>query len=96
MTKATQDKEEQTKVDEVGHEETQEEELNMPYVTSWEKIARKEGKQEGKQEGRVEGKLEEKIETAKKMLKKNLDITIISDITGLSIEEIEKLAETEH
>ncbi|MCK5197066.1 MAG: hypothetical protein KAR21_01870, partial [Spirochaetales bacterium] len=46
---------------------------------------------EWKKEGRLEGKLEGKIETAKNMLAEDLDIKMISHITGLSISEIEKL-----
>ena len=37
------------------------------------------------------GKVEEKIEIAKVMLSKNISVKDISDITSLSIEEIEKL-----
>ena len=44
-----------------------------------------------KAEGRLEGKKESKVEIAKNMLINNLSITIISDCTGLSKEEIEKL-----
>ena len=47
--------------------------------------------QKGKAEGRAEGKAEEKIEIAKKMLAKNHSISDISDLTGLSAEEISKL-----
>lgn len=35
-----------------------------------------------------EGKKEEKINTAKEMLKRKMDIKLISEITGLSIKEI--------
>ena len=51
----------------------------------------KKGKIEGKLEGKIEGKLEGKIENAKKMLVKGYSIEDIADITGLSIEQIEKL-----
>ena len=44
-----------------------------------------------KEEGRLEGRLEGKIETAKNMLAEDLDIKMISHITGLSISEIENL-----
>lgn len=44
-----------------------------------------------KAEGKLEGKKESKVEIAKNMLINNLSITIISDCTGLSKEEIEKL-----
>ena len=43
------------------------------------------------EEERKEGKLEEKEEIAKTMKSKNMDIKLISEITGLSIEEILKL-----
>ena len=38
-----------------------------------------------------EGRAEEKAETALKMKQKGFDLKLISDITGLSIEDIEKL-----
>lgn len=50
-----------------------------------------EGKAEGRLEGRLEGKLEANIENAKKMLARNMAIKDISDITGLSIKQINKL-----
>ena len=46
---------------------------------------------EGFTKGKAEGKVEEKVETALKMKQKGLDLNLISDITGLSIEEIEQL-----
>ncbi len=52
---------------------------------------RAEGKKEGRAEGRTEGKVEEKRKIAKIMLKKNMSIELISEITGLTKEEIEKL-----
>lgn len=48
-------------------------------------------RQEGLQEGIKDGKKEEKIEIAKKLLKKNMDIDEIREITGLSLEKIKKL-----
>ena len=48
-------------------------------------------KQIALEEERKEGKLEEKEEIAKTMKSKNMDIKLISEITGLSIEEILKL-----
>ncbi|MDO6994589.1 Rpn family recombination-promoting nuclease/putative transposase [Brachyspira innocens] len=41
--------------------------------------------------GKEEGIKEEKISLAKNMRNKNMDINLISELTGLSIEEIEKL-----
>ncbi len=51
----------------------------------------KEGLEEGKKEGLKEGKKESTIEIAKAMLNKNFEIKTISEITNLSIEEIENL-----
>lgn len=44
-----------------------------------------------KLEGRMEGRMEECISNARKMKAKGLDTAIISDITGLSNEEIDGL-----
>ncbi|WP_300755263.1 Rpn family recombination-promoting nuclease/putative transposase [uncultured Brachyspira sp.] len=49
------------------------------------------GKEEGIKEGKEEGIKEEKISLAKNMKNKNMDINLISELTGLGIEEIEKL-----
>ena len=46
---------------------------------------------DGKAEGRAEGKNERNIEIAKKLLRKKMSIQDIVEVTGLSIEEIEKL-----
>ena len=50
-----------------------------------------EGMKKGKLEGIKEGRLAEQISMAKAMKNKNMDINLISDITGLSIEEVKKL-----
>jgi predicted transposase/invertase (TIGR01784 family) len=44
-----------------------------------------------REEGRVEGRIEEKIEIAKNMMQKGLDISLVSEVTGLSIEELDEL-----
>jgi predicted transposase/invertase (TIGR01784 family) len=54
--------------------------------TAWE-----EGEQKGLMKGRMEGEIKGKIETARKGLKMGLPIEVICKMTGLSIEEIEKL-----
>lgn len=41
--------------------------------------------------GKKEGKKERNIEIAKKSLEENIDINLISKITGLSLEEIKNL-----
>jgi len=48
---------------------------------------------EGEKRGEQKGRKEEKIEIAKISLKEKIDISTISLITGLNIEEIEKLRE---
>ena len=50
--------------------------------------------QTGLENGKEEGIEEGTISIAKKMLEKNMDIKDISEITGLSIEDISKLKET--
>ncbi|MCX7820888.1 MAG: hypothetical protein N2258_04355, partial [Brevinematales bacterium] len=47
----------------------------------------------GIEQGLNRGSYETKIQTAKKMLWKGFDVDLISDVTGLSIEEIEELKE---
>ena len=49
------------------------------------------GMAEGEAKGRAEGKNERNIEIAKNMLKENVNIQFISKMTGLNLEEIEKL-----
>lgn len=49
------------------------------------------GHDTGLAEGRVEGINQEKVEIAKKMLAKKIDVEYISEITGLSIDEINTL-----
>ena len=44
-----------------------------------------------REEGREEGREKNKLETAKKMLENGFDTAIISRITGLTAEEIDKL-----
>ena len=46
---------------------------------------------EAKEKGIEKGIEQEKIDIAKNMLSKNIDISVISECTGLSKEEIEKL-----
>ena len=59
--------------------------FDQDYITRMYGVdQRREGKEEGKKEG--------KEETALKMLKKGMDIGIISEITDLSAEEIEAIA----
>ena len=50
-----------------------------------------EGRAEGRVEGRAEGRTEEKIEMAKKMKAMGMAIETISQISGLTAEQIEQL-----
>jgi hypothetical protein len=68
-----------------------EEEYKMPYVTSWERIAKKEGKKEGIQEGIQKGIQKGKFETAQEMLSDGLPIERIRKYTGLTEKEIKAL-----
>ena len=52
---------------------------------------REEGRQEGRKEGREEGRKEEKIENARTMKSLNISASIIHQVTGLSVEEIDRL-----
>lgn len=58
----------------------------MPYVPSWERRAKQEGKKEGIREG--------KLNTARELIKRGISIEIIAASTQLPVEEIEKLAAT--
>ena len=50
-----------------------------------------EGREEGRQEGREEGRQEEKIENARTMKSLNISADIIHQVTGLPLEEIDRL-----
>lgn len=49
------------------------------------------GIQEGRQEGQQEGILKNKLETAEALLKENMSVEKISQITGLPLKDIKKL-----
>ena len=49
------------------------------------------GKEEGEKLGRKKGRVETMKEVAKKLIKQNMNIENVAEITGLTIEEIEKL-----
>lgn len=52
---------------------------------------RQKGLEEGRQEGLEEGMEKERLSNARRMKEKGLDAALITDITGLTREEIEKL-----
>ncbi len=53
-----------------------------------------EGLAKGRAEGREEGREEERNSIVLKMLKNNLPVQTICDVTGLSVEEVTKLKES--
>ena len=53
--------------------------------------AQDEGYKQGRKDGITEGEENKSIEIAKNLLTKQMNIKDIADVTGLSIEEIEKL-----
>ena len=55
------------------------------------KEERQEGIKEGRREGKIEGERDKSILIAKNLKKAGLDIKFISENTGLTIKEIEKL-----
>ncbi len=52
---------------------------------------REEGRAEGRAEGREEGRLEERRQNAKKMKELSVPVETISQVTGLSVDEIDSL-----
>ena len=67
---------------------------NVGYKSGYDngyKNGEENGMKEGKAEGKIEGKNERNIEIAKNMLKKQMTVKDIADVTGLSPEEIEAL-----
>ena len=60
-------------------------------VEQAEKKARAEGEAKGRAEGEAKGRAEEKLENARKMKELGASIDFITQVTGLSIEEIRKL-----
>ena len=45
----------------------------------------------GREQGRAEGASQKQREIAKRMLQENIEKSVITKVTGLSLEEIEKL-----
>ena len=55
--------------------------------------ARETGREEGREEGRAEGVKQNSFDIAKRMLEKGIDIETISELTGLTAEEVSGLKE---
>ena len=58
------------------------------WERTFEELGEKRGEKKGRKAGIIEGKKSGIMETAKKMLKKKMDIKLISEITGLSDKQI--------
>ena len=50
-----------------------------------------ERERKGLEQGRAEGAAQKQCEIAKRMLQENIEKSVITKVTGLSLEEIEKL-----
>lgn len=53
--------------------------------------AREEGREEGRIEGREEGEKKKALQIAKEMLDRGMPVDVITDITGLTVKQIEEL-----
>ena len=73
---------------------TQEED-EKKRISTFEAIAREEGKVIGIKEGKTIGTKEANIQIAKNMLKESMDIQTISRLTDLTVTDIQKLKTTE-
>ena len=71
---------------ETGREEGREEGLEEGH-----KKGHEEGKEKGLKEGRAEGVKQNSFDIAKRMLEKGIDIETISELTGLTAEEVSSL-----
>ncbi|MFA9560127.1 Rpn family recombination-promoting nuclease/putative transposase [Evansella sp. AB-rgal1] len=85
------EQEEQLFLDEVKLMKPEEGEKIMEIMTSYERKGREIGREEGRQEGRQEGLQEGRVQVARKMLDKKMSLEVIKDVTGLSIETLERL-----
>ena len=59
------------------------------------RVALAEGKQIGLQEGLTKGAEQNKIETAKNFIQKNIPLETIAECTGLSLEKVQELANSQ-
>ena len=68
-----------------------EEEENKKMMNSMKLEGLEEGIEQGIEQGLKTGEKNKAIKIAKNMINKNIDINVISEVTGLSIEELENL-----
>ncbi|WP_169803195.1 hypothetical protein [Neobacillus novalis] len=81
------EEEEQKVIEEVREMRAKETDKVMEIINSYERR----GRELGKEEGKIEGKLEAIRMVAKRMKEKGRPIQEIAEMTGLQIEEIERL-----
>ena len=55
------------------------------------KVGKEEGLKVGREEGRAEGAKQKSCDIAERMLQKGIDIETISELTGLTAEEVSRL-----
>ena len=55
------------------------------------KVGKEEGLKVGREEGRAEGAKQKSFDIAQRMLEKGIDIETISELTGLTEEEVSRL-----
>ena len=55
------------------------------------KVGKEEGLKVGREEGRAEGAKQKSFDIAQRMLQKGIDIETISEVTGLTAEEVSRL-----
>ena len=76
------------------------EDLQMTYVrrmmADWDRkgqlaTAKMQGLEEGRAEGRAEGREQERLKMARAMKAHGMDASVIADITGLPLKQIEEL-----
>jgi predicted transposase/invertase (TIGR01784 family) len=77
--------------DEIERDNAERRYMNLMSIKGLKEREFNEGKKEGKIEGIKEGKTEEKIEIAKKMLESEFEVDQISNLTGLTQEEVNKI-----
>ena len=69
--------------------------MNQWDIANAKNLARKEGlaegREEGREEGRAEGREEERLATARKMKSRGISFDVICDVTGLAVDQVEKL-----
>ena len=75
--------------DEINHYSSNDEVIALYSAYTKEKLERNTMLEDAEAKGKIEGKMEKSLEIAKNMLNENIDISLISKVTGLSKIQIE-------